>query len=162
MVVGGLNRWQTHAFVSPCWILATLGLLQFSVAGTALMLLCAYCAVAILLSLLGRYWALCVAVAIWVCLGIAVANILLPLTGMFAGGAVAIVLVFWSILHALRIGAVWGQTRVAAMQAKGRPMREWEWVYTGRDFALSHRLSAGLGPVWSVLGFVIIQWGVVG
>lgn len=81
----------------------------------------------------------------------------------------AVVLV-WATL---RIGAAWQAEKLERLARKGRSIREWEWVYVGRDAALSHPLAAHLGGarivamgslaqaiIWvgSALAFATLWW----
>lgn len=57
---------------------------------------------------------------------------------------------------AVRIAQPWGWQRYDQRAAKGRPMREWQWVYTGPAFARGHRLSQSHGPVLFVIAWVTV------
>ena len=53
------------------------------------------------------------------------------------------------------IGEGYGGTR----HLSGGPVREWEWVHVGRDFALTHPLGHVGGAMWFVLVFALAHAG---
>lgn len=68
--------------------------------------------------------------------------------------------VFWVVYAVVRIATPWGYDRAARLAAAGRPVREWEWVQTGPEFARSHKMGQFGGALYLVAGFVVFQWAV--
>ena len=115
--------------------------------------LAAFSALSLFVRLPCRYIGLFLAALVWLFL-LAELVSLAGAVNLGLGFAVALLgLVLGGIL--VRIGAPWGWDRYRRMAERGRPMLEWEWVYTGARFAQSHPLYERLGPVLLVIGAVM-------
>jgi hypothetical protein len=62
---------------------------------------------------------------------------------------------------AVHVGKEWGLARLKRLADAGRPIREWEWVYTGRQFIWQHpgyRISGGIALTGLVLILSVAVW----
>lgn len=135
-------RWLTMLFLAPGVIYGALNLNAQS-AARYLGIAALVGALLVLMKRPGKYWALVMHMLIWVVL-------LAPLAGVTAfqlweplSGGVVILMAIAGGALAVRIAAPWGAERYAR-----RGLREWEWVYTGPEFARSHRLYRRGPGVW--------------
>ena len=75
--------------------------------------------------------------------------------------AIAVFLILMVVSYAAaRLGCVWGAERAARLRAKGRGIREAEWVFTGSDYVAGHplnRLSFGLWATVGILGLCALS-----
>ncbi len=101
----------------------------------------------------GRYVALTVSLLLWIVLALGIAGLL----GQWLPDWLAYAAACAALLGVSAIGARTGiRWRLAAYARGGRRTREWEWVYTGRAFALSHPLSSIPVGVWLTLAFLVL------
>ena len=150
--------WQVQLYLLPLWLAAFVCAMQLTLSGVGIAVL--ILAAIHVMSIGGRgcYLVLAVTYAGWLGFCIALGNLLIAATGEILVAFATVIIIWWATFCAVRIGCVWGNDRLRRMQVRGRPMREWEWVYTGRDFAMSHPLSDRLGAVWCVVAFVVVHW----
>ncbi len=95
------------------------------------------------------------------------ALVLMWLAWFFGGVVVAVTFATWPVVagvciaiwtasyFAIGLGQQWGEERAARLEARGRGIREWEWVFTGPDYVKDHplnRLSFGLWTSATALG----------
>lgn len=81
----------------------------------------------------GRYLSLCTSLLVWflffALIAIAISSIA-PIFVWLPMGICCFLMTFW----AGRVGVFWGRCRYNMLAAKGKPIREWEWVYTGAEY----------------------------
>ncbi len=145
-------------FLLPCWVTAALGIAAASLPGVGIAVASLALAGLILAGQVGKYPALTIVGLAWLgvvlLIGAGLAALLGSVPALLIGGVLAMI----ATIAGVRIALPWGQARAAALARKGRAIREWEWVYTGRDFALSHPLARRLGGIIWVVAFIIGQW----
>ena len=106
-----------------------------------------------------RYLALVAVLLVWIMLSAALSARIAA-----AAGFIWVMPILAGVLSALaavataRIALVWGEARSARYAAEGRPIREWEWIYTGPAFAQTHPLSKSLGAIWLVVVWIAACW----
>lgn len=109
------------------------------------------CAALVLIGRVGRWPAL---VALW--LGWLVGALILAVgAGAWPVAVFTIGLAWVASFAAVKIGRAWGEARAVRMRARGRGIRESEWVFTGPDYVQGHplnRLGFGLWATVVVLG----------
>ncbi|MEL7184283.1 MAG: hypothetical protein AAGK57_11640, partial [Pseudomonadota bacterium] len=66
----------------------------------------------------------------------------------WAGGPVFGSITMIPLLALLSLGRDAGMRRYDRCAAKGRPIREWEWIYVGRSFAKAHPMYRISVPIW--------------
>ncbi len=94
----------------------------------------------------GKYPSLALAWALWICLTGLIAGALPLWLGILVLASAVLVVTMLVVV----VGRDWGQRRYASMAARGKPMREWEWVYVGRSFARAHDLHRLSPMIWLV------------
>ncbi|WP_224814026.1 hypothetical protein [Hasllibacter sp. MH4015] len=100
-------------------------------------------ALLVLIGRVGKWAGFLVIWFFWIAGGLLVA-VTFPLWPVMIG---CTLLVWTACFAATRIGRTWGAGRAARLAARGRGIRECEWVFTGADYVAGHplnRLSFGL------------------
>lgn len=100
--------------------------------------------VLLVMETVGKYPTLAVAWALWLGFLSVVAGAMPLWVGIVVLAAATLSVTLLVVV----VGRDWGQRRYARMAARGRPMREWEWVYVGRSFARAHDLHRVSPMIW--------------
>lgn len=150
-------------FVLPLAVAAAALLAKASALGFSGAVLLAWLSAALWFGAVLRYVALMVALGLWV----AAFCVLCYAAGVAGAGLLAQVLLVVACVAAaglaVRLGGYWGRARYASLAARGRGIREWEWVYVGRHAARS--LLPHATPNWPIHltgGLVLAQTVVAG
>ncbi len=145
-------------FVAPCMLGCILGVMALTPKSLATAAIFAALGWLIWAGWPGKYPSLFIVLMMWLAIVVAVADILASGFAMWLGGVVAVFLAFGVVAMAMRIGAPWGYDRAARLAAKGTPIRDWEWVQTGAEFALNPPLATLRGGLLLIIGYVVAQW----
>ncbi|MEL7258094.1 MAG: hypothetical protein AAFN80_09665 [Pseudomonadota bacterium] len=148
-------------FVSPCVFWGVLGAFAMTAKSLLAAAICLALGWLIWAAWPGKYPSLFIALMMWLAFIVFVADLLAAWTAMWVGGLVAVILAFAVVAMAMRIGAPWGYDRAARLAAKGTPIREWEWVQIGAEFAVNHPLAQLRGGLLVIIGYVVAQWAFV-
>ncbi|SFJ29319.1 hypothetical protein [Jannaschia pohangensis] len=121
------------------------------------------CVGGLAIGVLPGFWAvpgLLAGVGVWVVPALGLAQVL-PIWAAGPLFGVVVLLPLWSVIV---LGRDMGQARAARLAARGRGIREWQWVYVGRDAARAHPAFAlSIGPVLTCAALLAIiavwTWG---
>lgn len=149
-------KWVLALFLIPMALALLAGLASFADGGWLASLLSVLTVLWVAQGLPGRHLFLMLALVAWLGLAMLVAMSIAALTNLIIGSMAAMALIILALWLTVRIAVPWGHERYDRMAARGRPMREWEWVYTGPDFARAHPLHKILGGHVLVAGFVCV------
>jgi hypothetical protein len=144
---------MTALFCLPLWLLAGAAAMRLDLAGLAGGLVLAALGLVLLRGMTGRFLALALCLTGWFAVSAAGGSLLAA-----AAGPVAAILMSGLVAMAATAAAAWIGVEWGRDNARRRPVREWEWVYTGADFARSHPLSQRLGGVRVVAAFIVMHW----
>ncbi len=152
--------WLTGVFQAPLVLGALVALIVGGVPGVLIAVLLLTLAVQCWRGSVGKYPGLCLALISWIgalSFGAMMAAAVIAPWGVccLVAGAVTALITF----VACRIAMPWGYERATRRALRGDPIREWEWVYTGREFALGHPMSRLGVSIYLTAGFVLLQWG---
>lgn len=104
----------------------------------------------------GRILALALSFLLWVGFAIPLFYVLSNFFSPWLSYIIDGVILFFVSVIICQIAVDWGQQRYQARIQHGKPILEWEWVYTGKDFALSHPLSRVPFGVYLTYAFLVI------
>lgn len=105
----------------------------------------------------GRILALSLSLVLWIGFAIPIQVLLSKLFPFWLSYIITGGILLYVVAITYRIAITWGQERLQARTAHGKPIIEWEWVYTGRNFAREHPLGQVSFGIYLTFGFLLLS-----